>query len=181
MNIMTKMLNTLYYTSLNIEEFGQSNIPDGNLYIAMVHVLDYIDTFYSLSFNSRLGREAGTISVLGQRSQISEEPKKYSLKSFRIDEVLDELQKGFAGKVESIENPDYYNLDKYLIKNSTLMTQKGIAEVVRNIDNKLKFKNITVKMAEYREVIPIDPVSRDLGFNLPSKKISSKTWAKEKL
>jgi hypothetical protein len=178
------MLESLSYKDLTIDEFGQSNIPDNNLFSTWVAGVSPREVKYTFVFIPERSWGGGYpyIKVDGERKQVSEKPERYEAGSSGIVGVLNDLQEIVEGNKEVSQcssNSD--RNDTGFIRNpKTKMTQKEIAEVARHIDNKLRFGGVTIQYAYYRNVVPLNPSLGNLGFNLPPQKIFGKSWEKEK-
>jgi hypothetical protein len=181
---MTKTLSNLIYDNLTIEELGQSNIPDENLFFVVTIGNSPKDFKYLFYFKPKFKSPDGYLSVNeikieAERVLTFEKPRKYEKNSSDILEVLDGFQKTVKGKRESLKNSSHSSFDSYRIKEPEAeMTQKGIAELVKNIENELKFSKVNIFITLFQSVTPPEPYSENLGFNLPAQKISGKIWKK---
>ena len=177
---MTKILSDLCYSNLTVEELGQSNIPDKNLFFVLTIGDSPKDSKYVFYFKPKFKSPDGCLfndemRIEAQRVLISEKPRKYEKNSSDILEVLDEFQKKVKGKRELLNHSSRSSFDSYKVKEpETEMTQKGIAELIKHIENEMKFSNVWMPATFYCSVTPSKPYSKDLGFNLPAQKISVK-------
>ena len=173
-----KVLRTLSYQNLTVEEFRNSNIPDDNLSSAWVMGLKDKPSYNFVFASTEGGPEVNSyIKVIGETKKVSEKPERWEKNYLGLKNTVEGLQRIVKGEREEINEDPSLPDNACMIKNSEMeMTQKGIAEVARKIDKELGFVYVMVRFAHYKNVVPLDPSLYSLGFNLPTRKFLIREW-----
>jgi hypothetical protein len=154
--------------SLSLEELQKSDIPDA--YLKSIALGGFKNNIvYVLLFGLKPFNQ---IHVLMDPRKISDKPEKWAKNFADLEDTAKGLQKIVSGRIEDLDDeknkdPYCHSTEFFILDTEMQMTQKGIAELGIRMREEMNFRPSGLRYAMYRDIVPKDPSTRGLGFNLP--------------